>query len=243
VVLRPDGSEKCAPFAATGVVIPTSDGFWLADEGRAVRVETDWCAMHGAVTLPASAVPVGTQEDQLLVDTGGATSEVDGSNGRVVPLAIGRLESATGAYAVVRQCDATARCPMVLLGPGASRPLLDGAAALDTHAVVAPDGGHVALLRGAPPADDGSGGWSLAVLDVSTGLEVSLADRIGGTAEAVAAGGFGAVVQWSPDGRWLVYATPDGLTAWRPGTSVPLEITGGHAVAGFVLAPANGGAA
>lgn len=173
------------------------------------------------IAVPRGTRPIAGTAAQLVVG-GPGTVAVLGVDGSRRMLARGHPVASDGRRVAWVDCADDRACAVVIGtvdDPGRVRTTLPpgGLQVVGLPAgAFSPDGRWLALPL--PSAAPGEASWSVTVLDTATGVEVR---RLRGSSEASRI-----PLAWSPDARWLVADTPDGMVVWQPGTDDDLPLDG-----------------
>lgn len=239
-VLRLSDGERGLETFATGhrlIATVDSEAVWVFDErgrrsgGTASRVSLDGDVLQ-QVSIPAVATPLVGTSSHLLVDASGAISRIADDGTRSL-IARGEAVASNGAQLAWLQCGGDLSCAVVLgtvdapdgvrvaLEPG-RRPL----AGLSGRPVAefSPDGRWLALPLFDASATGDQAMITVALIDVATGVEIH-------RAAGARANPFESPLAWSPDSRWLIFASDSGIDAWRAGSRETTTLDLGFSVA------------
>ncbi|MBW3606410.1 MAG: hypothetical protein KY460_16190 [Actinobacteria bacterium] len=199
--------------------------------GTASRVGLDGDVLQ-QVSIPAVAMPFVGPSGHLLVDASGAISRITADGSRALT-ARGEAVASNGTQLAWLQCDGDLSCDIVLgtvdapdgvrmaLEPG-RRPLT-GVSGRPV-AEFSPDGRWLALPLFDSSATGEQPAITIALIDVATGVEIH-------RAAGPRANPFESPLAWSPDSRWLIFASDSGIDAWRAGSRETTTLDLGFSVA------------
>lgn len=181
-----------------------------AGGGTATLLGDDGAALARLVVPPGTRPIAGT--DERLVIGGPGTLAVLGTDGSRRVIARGDPVASDGDRVAWIDCADDRACAVVMGtvdDPARTRTTTaptDRLVVGPPNGAFSPDGRWLALPR--PPTAAGGVAWHVVVLDTATGVEVARVDDTDSASVAMA---------WSPDARWLVIETQDGLAAWQAG--------------------------
>lgn len=227
VLLRDDGTavtvaatEAGRPLALPG---PSPDEFWLFSPGDAVPQ----IALHRLPSgdevrrfelSPRSAVVGAAPDGRILVAAqDGGTFALDPDSGQATRISPGRIIALGHTVVVEDTCEANLSCAIFARKPATGArvaldrfvgPALDELSDLGLPAVLSPDERWLlAWEQGGAPFP-----YGVAVIDMATGRTV--------WQRPIEAPGFQLAAAWTPDSRWVLVKTRDGIDA------VPVDAPG-----------------
>lgn len=197
-----------------------------ATNGGTATLLRDDGAVLARIGVPRGTRPIAGTAEQLVVG-GPGTVAVLGTDGSRRMVARGDPVASDGDRVAWVDCARPEACAVVLGTADDPDRVRTTVTPTDLQVIgpptgmFSPDGRWLALPR--PPATAGGAAWHVAVLDTTTGVEVA---RLPDTDASYVP------MAWSPDGRWLVVETRDGLAAWQAGRDTdrldgaPLRVRG-----------------
>jgi hypothetical protein len=229
--IAPDG--RTTRIARQRQAIPTLDdaAVWVHDGlsddfgGFLSLVDPDG-TVREHITLPSLTRPAVGTADGLFVTTEMGTALVSNAGTRWIS-DTGTIAAADATRVAHATCDATPACEIVL------GTIQDA----DGHRVTLPPGdipgGSLGPGLG---AFSGDGHWlALPVFTRGAGSYVSIIDALSGLEVGGLPGSaqpFTSALAWSPDGRWLLVASDEGIAAWRgyDGRVVAIDVPSEQAI-------------
>jgi hypothetical protein len=221
VVRLADDQIRPLRLAEDHLLVPTvaDDAVWIYSggtpyaDGTATLLGLDG-RVRDHVAMPAVALPLAGTGDRLIVDTPAGVAVVDRDGGRTV--ARGTALATDGDRLAWLDCDGGLSCAVVVGtvdDPDQVRATLDAAdlpagfAGLPIGAF-SPDGRWLALPLYRTDEQGRLEQIVLSVLDTATGAEVFRTD-------GTPARPRGTPLAWSPDSRWLVFASGGNIRGWQ----------------------------
>jgi WD40-like Beta Propeller Repeat len=245
MTVRRDGTQARGRGMNVGVLSTDPEGFWVQNydyvtEGPVNAPRIERRRLDGTVAtttqVPAGAyVRSGAGPHTLVLATADGRSFLfDTDAGTTLPVSGSVIAANGGAMVVVRCSDALICSAVYIAADGSEHPVDVSLSAVDSgigSVTLSPDGAWI--LRTAFPTFEqvnrigGDDVGNIVVSNPLTGESVDLGtvsfDQTQQYGNARSTG-------WTPDGRWLLFATQTGIHAWRPGLERPILISVGNGV-------------
>lgn len=223
-----DGGWRILASGAESIPLGPEDNYLGSDStGRAWFRRNSRGAQEDLVAVradPAATETLDVADGRYAVPDGLGGLVIDAPSGvyrwtdgaAVVRIADGRFEAAGGGVVVLGECDEAMRCRDVAAdlrtGERTVLPDIDGVARAGYgYGAVSPDGRAVIAVRGTDQTMVAVG-LDGTVIELGTSLTGCFSPACSGS-------------DWSPDGRWLVWQTPEGtISAWRAGLAAPVRL-------------------